>query len=92
MASCSKPGKDNKASHITVLKWEKEFGTNFDCDFHGKDVIRIRCTVCGKWEKQIKSIKNFSYAFIRPGTVSVKKDIIKIHCLSEPHKVATNLK
>ena len=27
----------------------------------------------------------------RPGTVTVKKDTIKIHCLSEPHKVATNL-
>ena len=48
MASCSKPGKDNIASYKTVLKWEKEFGTKFDCDFHGKDVIRIRCTVCGK--------------------------------------------
>ena len=54
MASCSKSGKDNKASYKTVLKWEKQFGTKFDCDFHGKDVIRIRCRVCGKWEKQSK--------------------------------------
>ena len=29
MVSCSKPGKDNKASYKTVLKWEKEFGTKF---------------------------------------------------------------
>ena len=91
MASCSKPGKDNKPSYKTVLKWEKEFGTKFDCDFHGKHVIRNRCTVCGKWEKRINSIKNFSYAFMRPGIVSLKKDTIKIHCLSEPHKVATTL-
>ena len=56
-----------------------------------KVVNHIRCTVCGKWEKQINSIKNFSYIFIRPGTVSVKKDTIKIHCLSEPQKVTINL-
>ena len=91
MASCSKTGKDNKTSYKTVLKWEKEFAAKFDCDFHGKDVIRIRCTVCGKWEKRINSIKNFSHTFIRPGTVSVKKDTIKTHCLSELHKVATKL-
>ena len=84
MASCSKPGKDNKASYKIALKWEKEFGTKFDSDFHGKDVICIRCTVHGKWEKRLNSIKNFSYAFIRPGTVSVKKNAIKIHCLSNP--------
>ena len=41
MASCSKPGEDNKASYKTVLKWEKEFGTKFGCDFHSKDVIPI---------------------------------------------------
>ena len=91
MASCSKPGNDNKASYKTVLKWEKEFGKKFDCDFHGKDIICIWCMICGKWEKLLNSIKNFSYPFIRPGTVSVKKVTIKIHCLSEPHKVATNL-
>ena len=91
MVSCRRPRKDNKASYKTVLKWEKEFGTKFNCDFHGKDVIHIQCTVCGKWEKQISSVKNFSSAFIRPGTVSVTKDTIKIHHLSEPHKVATNL-
>ena len=91
MTSSSKPGKDNKASYKTELNWEEDFVTKFDCDFHGKDVIRIRFSVCGKWEKRINSIKNFSYAFIRPGTVSLKKDAIKIHCLSEPHKVTTNL-
>ena len=52
--------------------------------------IHIRCTVRGNREKQINSIRKFSYAFIRPGTKSVKTDTIKIHCLSEPHKVATN--
>ena len=44
MASRSKLGKDNKASYKTVLKWEKEFGTKFDSDFHGKDVIGIQKT------------------------------------------------
>ena len=41
MAYCSKHGKNNKATCKTVLKWEKEFGRNFACDFHGKDIIRI---------------------------------------------------
>ena len=61
MASCSRTptGKDNKASHKTVLKWEKEFETKFDCDLSGKDVIRLRCILCTKWEKRICSIKTF---------------------------------
>ena len=67
LVSCSKTGKNNKASYKTVLKWENEFGKKFDCDFHGKD------------------------ALIRPGALPVKKDTIKIHYLSEPHKVTTNL-
>ena len=92
MASCSKTGKDNKVSHKTVLKWEKEFETKFDCDFSGKDVIRLRCTLCTRWEKRICSIPNFSYNYIRPGTTSIKKDSIKLHCLSEPHKKAADLK
>ena len=68
MASCSRTttGKDNKSSHKTVLKWEKEFETKFDCDLSGKDLIRLRCTLCTKWEKCICSITNFSYNYIRP--------------------------
>ena len=93
MASCSRTttGKDNKASHKTVLKWEKEFETKFDCDLNGKDVIRLHCTLCTKWEKRICSITNFSYNYIRPGTRSIKKDSIKSRCLSEPHKRAADL-
>ena len=52
MASYSKPGKDNKASYKTVLKWDKELRTKFDGDFHDKDVIHIQCTVCGKWKSE----------------------------------------
>ena len=61
MARCSRTttGKDNKASHKTVLKWQKEFETKFDCDLSGKDVIRLRCILCTKWEKRICSIKTF---------------------------------
>ena len=73
-----------------LLNWEKKFETKFDCDFHSKDIICIQCTVCRMWEKRINLIKNFSYDFTRPGTISMKKDTIKIHCSSEPHKVATN--
>ena len=90
MASCSRTttGKDNKASHKTALKWEKEFETKFDCDLSGKDVISFCCTLCIKWEKHICSITNPSYNYIRHGTTFIKKDSIKWHCLSEPHKRA----
>ena len=84
-------GKDNIASHKTILKWEKEFGSKFDCDLSGKNVIKVRCTLCTKWEKRICSITNFSYNYIRPGTTSIKKDSIKSHCLSAPHKRAADL-
>ena len=47
--------------------------------------------MCIRWEKRITSFKNVSYSFLRPGTTSVKKDTIKSHCLSEPHKYAVNL-
>ena len=92
MASCSRTtGKDNKASHKTVLKCEKEFETKFDCDLSGEDVIRLRCTLCTKWEECICSITNFSCNYIRPGTTFIKKKSIKLHCLSEPHKRAADL-
>ena len=54
-------------------------------------MIRLHCTLCTKWEKRICSITNFSYNYIRPGTTSIKKDSIKSHCLSEPHKRAGDL-
>ena len=37
------------------------------------------------------SITNFSFNYIKPGTTSIKKDSIKSHCLSEPHKRAADL-
>ena len=60
MARCSRTttGKDNKASHKTVLKWVKEFEKKFDCNCD-KDVIRLRCILCTKWGKRICSIKTF---------------------------------
>ena len=50
MARCSRTttGKDNKASHKTVLKREQELETKFDCNLSVKDVIRLRCTLCTK--------------------------------------------
>ena len=57
----------------------------------GKDVIKLQCTLCTKWEKHIYSITNFSYNYIRPGTTSIKNDSIKSHWLSEPQKRAADL-
>ena len=48
MAFDSKQGTDKKASHKTVLKWEKEFNTKFNCDLEGKDVVRLCCTIRAK--------------------------------------------
>ena len=73
------------------MKWEKDFETKFDFDLSGKDVIRLHCTLCSKWEKYICSITNFSYNYIRPRTTIHKTDSIKSHCLSMPHKRAADL-
>ena len=65
MVFASKQGKDNKASQKTVLKCvEKELNRKFDCDLEGKDVVRLRCTLCAKWERRICFIKNFTKIII----------------------------
>ena len=84
MASTSKHGKDNKASHTAVLKWEKKFNTKFDCDLNGKGIVRLCCTL-RKNGRDICSIKNFTSNYICPGSTSIKKDSTKTHCLSKPH-------
>ena len=91
MVSGSKRSKDHKASRKTVGKWEAEFDTKFDCDLEGNNVIRLRCTICTRWEKRINSVKNFSLSFIRPGTPSIKKDTVKSHCSTEAHKMSKQL-
>ena len=88
MASTTKQGKSSKASHKTVLKWEKEFNTTFGCDLEGKDVVRLCCTLYAKWERLICSIKIISHNYIHLGSTSVEKHSIKSHCLSEPQKAA----
>ena len=77
MASDSKQGKDKKASHKTVLKWGKEFNTKFNCDLEGKDVARLCCTICAKWQRRICSIKNFNCNYICIGSTSIKKSHLR---------------
>ena len=91
MVSASKQGKNNKASHKPVLKWEIEFNTKIDCDLEGKDVVRLRCTLSEKWERGTYSLKNFTYNHTRPGYTSIERDSINSYCLSEPHKEAAKL-
>ena len=91
MAFTSKQGKDNKVSHKAVLKWKNQFNTKFDYELEGKDVVRLHCTFCAKWERRICSIKNFTYNYIRPGFTSIKKGSIKTHCLSEPRNAFSNM-
>ena len=80
MARCSRTttGKDNKASHKTVLKWVKEFDKKFDCNLSGKDVIRLRCILCTKWEKRICLIKTFRIIIADLEQHSLKK--IALNC------------
>ena len=47
--------KDNKASLKTVQKWEREFKCSFEYDLTGKDVTRLRCKTCKRWEPRIKN-------------------------------------
>ena len=75
MASGSRTttGKDNKESRKIVLKWEKEFETKFDCDLSGKDVIRLGCTLCTKWEKVYAQLQTFPIIISDPEQHPVKR-------------------
>ena len=44
-----------------------------------------------KWEQRIKSSKNFSSNWIKPGSDSVSKDSVKKHVESLQHKEAKRL-
>nr|XP_047122893.1 zinc finger protein 862-like [Hydra vulgaris] len=80
--------KDNHCKLSTFLKWEKEFNFKFEYDVNGTDVVRLRCSLCKQYETQIKNIKTFSIAWIRPGTPSIKKDSVRSHCNTLQHKEA----
>ena len=92
MASATiKLKKDNKASLKTVKKWEKEFNCLFEYELTGNDVTRLRCKTCKRWESRINKSKGFQLTWIRPGTQSIKKDGVKVHCNSAQHKEASRL-
>ena len=72
--------KIKEASFKTVKKWEKEFQTEFDYDIVNGKVSSLRCSVCKRWEKRIKNLKNFSAKWINPGATTIDKDCIKTYC------------
>ena len=90
-STVSKINKDNKASIKTVKKWEKEFNCSFDYDLTGNNVTRLRCKACSRWETRINKSKGFQVTWIRPGSQSIKKDGVKVHCNSGQHKEAIRL-
>ena len=75
----------------TLRKWEVEQKSKFSYDLNGDKACRIRCNNCMKWEQRIKSCKNFSSNWIKPGSDSVSKDSVKKHVESLQHKEAKRL-
>ena len=75
----------------TLRKWEGEQKSKFSYDLNGDKACRIRCNNCMKWEQRIKSCKNFSSNWIKPGSDSVSKDSVKKHVESLQHKEAKRL-
>ena len=81
-----------KATTIkTLRKWEGEQKSKFSYDLNGDKACCIRCNNCMKWEQRIKSCKNFSSNWIKPGSDSVSKDSVKKHVESLQHKEAKRL-
>ena len=48
------------------------------------------CTVCKRWEKRIKSMKNFSSTWISPGSESIAKDSVEKHVEGAQHLAAAD--
>ena len=48
------------------------------------------CTVCKRWEKRIKSMKNLSSTWISPGSESVTKDSVEKDVEGEQHLAAVD--
>ena len=87
----TKATKDHHANLKTVWKWETELDCPLEYDISNNDVICLRCKTCKKLEKRSTSVEGFSQTWIRPGTDSIKKDVVKSHIKSAMHKEAVNL-
>ena len=75
----------------TLRKWEGELKSKFSYGLNGDKACRIRCNNCMKWEQRIKSCKNFSSNWIKPGSDSVSKNSVKKHVEFLQHKEAKRL-
>ena len=91
MAASSKAGKDHHANLKTVPKWLTELNCPLEYDISSKDFMRLPFETCKKQEKRITSVKGFSQTWIRWGTNSIKKDVVKSHVKSAMHKKEVNL-
>ncbi|XP_065670921.1 E3 SUMO-protein ligase KIAA1586-like [Hydra vulgaris] len=83
--------KDHRCRLSTVKKWEKHFNCELKYDLNGNEVIRLRCSLCKQFEKRISQTKLFSMTWIKPGTISIKKDSLASHLSSAHHKEATQI-
>ncbi|XP_065679334.1 zinc finger protein 862-like [Hydra vulgaris] len=83
--------KDHRRRLSTVKKWEKLLICELEYDLNGDKVIRLRCSLCKKFEKRISQTKLFSMTWIKPGTISIKKDSLAAHLSSAQHKEAMRI-
>ena len=80
----------------TVSKWKKELNVlgewlHYDEATEGK-VNRIRCLLCSKHEDRLRSMRNYSTAFVHGITGrALKKDNVVKHLKSDKHKRAVSL-
>ena len=69
----------------TVLNWEASFKCKLEKELTSGKVVKVKCVICAKYERQIKNIKEFSTGWIT-GTSSVKKDSLEKYLSQEQHK------
>ena len=72
----------------TVHSWQMDKHLKWiSYDTEGKTVLRVRCSLCVKYEDKLKMLRNFKNSFI-VGITSIKKNAIDKHATSIMHKTA----
>ena len=79
---------NDKKRSKTITDEKVKFNCKLEYDIANQKVLKL---VNERWESRINLIKNFNERCISPGTVVAKKDNLKKHITSAPHKQAVEL-
>ena len=92
-ASKSPSATARNVKKSTLLKWKA--GNWLEIVDSKRDkcevwVSSVRCNLCAKYEKKLRSTQNFNFSWCC-GTTNVKIDAVETNMNGEPHKLALKL-